>query len=44
MQAGEGVVVGDEVEALVLVLKLNVLLDGAKVVADVQGAGGLDTG
>ena len=33
---GEGMVVGDEVEALMLLLELNVLLDGAEVVAYVQ--------
>ena len=36
-----GVVVGDEVEALALVLQLDVLLDGAEVVAQVQLARGL---
>ena len=32
----QGVVVGDEVEALALVLQRDVLLDGAEVVAEVQ--------
>ena len=41
--AGQGVVVGDEVEALVLGLQLEVLAHGAEVVADVQPSGGLDT-
>ena len=38
---GQGVVVGDEIEALALVLQLDVLLDGAEVVAQVQLARGL---
>ena len=41
MDRGQGVVVGDEVEALALVLQGDVLLDGAEVVAQVQLAGRL---
>ena len=37
----QGVVVGDEVEALTLVLQGDVLLDGAEVVAQMQLAGRL---
>ena len=37
----QGVVVGDEVEALALVLQGDVLLDGPEVVAQVQLAGRL---
>src|SRR5262249_1376352 len=42
LNGGQGVVVGDEVEALRLVLQSDVLLDGAEVVADVQLARRLD--
>ena len=40
----QGVVVGDEVEALALVLQRDVLPDGAEVVAEVQLARRLDAG
>ena len=43
-ERGQGVVVGDEVEALPLVLQGDVLLDGPEVVAQVQLAGRLDAG
>ena len=42
LDGGQGVVVGDEVEALALVLQGDVLLDGAEVIAQVQLAGRLD--
>ena len=35
-------VIGDEVEAFVIVLQFDVLLDRAEVIAEVQLAGGLD--
>ena len=42
---GEGVVVGDEVVAVVgLLLKLDALLHGAEIVAEVKAAGRLDAG
>ena len=41
-QRGQGVVIGDEVEAVALLLQLDVLLDRAEVVADVQLPGRLD--
>jgi hypothetical protein len=44
MDRSEGMIVGDEVEALMLVLELYVLLDGSEVVADVRRTGGLNAG
>ena len=41
LQRRQGVVVGDEVEAVALVLQVDVLLDRAEVVAEVQLAGRL---
>src|SRR5580704_6347065 len=41
---GEGVVVGDEEVALVLVLELDPVVEGAHVVAEVQAAGGTHAG
>ena len=41
LQRCQGVVVGDEVEALAAILQLDVLLDRAEVVAEVQLAGRL---
>src|SRR5262249_34100272 len=40
-QGGQGVVIGDEIKTLALVLQRNVLLDGAEVVAEVKFAGRL---
>src|SRR5262249_11571134 len=43
-EGGQRVVICDEIEALALVLKSNVLLDGPEVVADVQLPGRLNAG
>ena len=42
--AGQGVVVGHEVEGVVAALEVDILADRPQVVADVQGARGLDSG
>ena len=47
VQRGQRVQVGDEVERILgaprLLLQLDVLLDGAVIVAEVKGAGGLNS-
>ncbi len=44
VRLGDGVIVHDADEALVLILERHPVLDGAQVVAEVQLARGLDTG
>ena len=40
---GQGVVVGDEVIGVMLILAANMLADGAELLADMENARGLDT-